>query len=144
MNLNNATLHEEIKDLNENTIIDALFETETNSTDEITFVKMNEISIELGRPTKQDNIQTISDSVVKVPDTSPQAIEKALRQLKRQLKDSELFQEMRDRRYFKKPSLARREQMQAAKRLNEKRVREEKLRDKRHTCWTIMTKDGAK
>jgi len=81
---------------------------------------------------------------VKVPDSSPQAVEKALRQLKRQLKDSELFQEMRDNRYFKKPSLARREAMQAAKRLNAKKVKEEKERDKRHTCWTILTKHGAK
>lgn len=56
-----------VKDLNENTIIDALFETETNSTDEVSFVKMNEISIELGRPTKQDDIQPITDNVVKVP-----------------------------------------------------------------------------
>ena len=79
---------------------------------------------------------------VKVPDTSPEAVEKALRQLKRQLKDSELFQEIRDRRYFKKPSLAKREKMQAAVRLNEKHVREQKRRDKLHQCWTILTKNG--
>lgn len=64
-----------IKDLNENTIIDALFETETNSIDEITFVRINEISIELGRPTKQDNIQPITDFVVKVPNGQIRSID---------------------------------------------------------------------
>ena len=81
---------------------------------------------------------------VKVPDNSPMAIEKALRQLKRQLKDSDLFQEIRDRRYFKKPSLEKREKMQAAKRWNAKEVREQKRRDKMQQCWTILTTNGPK
>ena len=81
---------------------------------------------------------------VKVPDNSPIALEKALRQLKRQLKDSDLFQEIRERRYFKKPSLEKREKMQAAKRWNAKEVREQRLRDKKQECWTILTANGPK
>lgn len=79
---------------------------------------------------------------VKVPDNSPQALEKALRQLKRQLKDSNLFQEVRDRRYHTKPSWEKREKMKNAIRLNEKHVREQRERDRKQECWTVLTVNG--
>jgi small subunit ribosomal protein S21 len=79
---------------------------------------------------------------VKVPDGSPEAIEKALRTLKRQMKDEGVVQEMRDRREYTKPSAERREKMKEAKRRNAKEVARQKRLDAKKVCWTILTENG--
>ena len=70
--------------------------------------------------------------------------ERMIKRFNKKVKRSGIFEEIRDRRYFKKPSLEKREKMQAAKRWNEKEVREQKRRDKMQQCWTILTTNGPK
>ena len=60
---------------------------------------------------------------VKVPDNSPAALEKSLRYLKRQMKDSDTIGKLRANKEFIKPSAKRRKQKQDA-------VRKQQLRDK--------------
>ena len=79
---------------------------------------------------------------VKVPDSSPEAIEKALKTLKRQTKDEGFLQELRDRREYTKPSAVRREKMKEAKRRNKKEVARQKRLDARKECWTVLTENG--
>lgn len=60
---------------------------------------------------------------VKVPDSSPIALEKSLRYLKRQMKDSDILNIVRSNQEYTKPSAKRRKKMQDA-------VRKQQLIDK--------------
>jgi len=62
-------------------------------------------------------------SGVKVPDASTGTLERALKYLKRQMKDSDTIGKLRANKEFIKPSAKRRKQMQDA-------VRKQQLRDK--------------
>ena len=75
---------------------------------------------------------------VKVPNASPGALEKSLKILKRQLKDTDMFGELRERRYFEKPSAKKRKQKQQAIRAQKKKERDRKRYEKLHPCWTVI------
>ena len=53
---------------------------------------------------------------VKVPDSSPAALEKSLRYLKRQMKDADVIGKVRAKQEYTKPSAVRRKKMSDAKR----------------------------
>ena len=76
-------------------------------------------------------------SGVKVPGNTPGDLEKALKIFKRQLKDTGKLEELRDRRYYEKPSAAKVKKMDKAIRLQQKKTRLEKAWDKKH-IWTSI------
>ena len=74
---------------------------------------------------------------VRVPDDKPGSLEKALRYLKRKMKDEDIFQKLRTNQYFEKPSSKRRKQKDEAIRWQQKIERDRKREDKNH-CWTAI------
>lgn len=67
------------------------------------------------RWTRQDFIVPGNPSAVKVPDASPGALEKSLRQLKQQTKDSGTMERFKDIQEFTKPSAKNRVKMKSAR-----------------------------
>ena len=80
---------------------------------------------------------------VKVPNDTSSALEKSLKILKIQLKDPEMFSELRERQYFENPSAKRRKQKQQAVRAQRKKERDRKRYDKENPCWTVIVKGKA-
>jgi small subunit ribosomal protein S21 len=76
-------------------------------------------------------------SGVKVPGSSSEDLEKALKIFKRQLKDTGTMEELRDRRNYIKPSKVKMVKMEKAIRMQAKQTRWEKRRDKNH-IWTAI------
>tara|TARA_R100001015_G_C4588412_1_gene144149 strand:+ start:52 stop:378 length:327 start_codon:yes stop_codon:yes gene_type:complete len=73
---------------------------------------------------------------VKVPDSNPGTLEKALRYLKRQLKDDNTMMRLKEKRYYEKPSLKR-------SRIKNEAIRNQQYQErisKRYgkTCWTAI------
>ena len=79
-------------------------------------------------------------SGVKVPGSSPGDIEKALKIFKRQMKDSGTMEELRDRRYYEKPSAKKTVKMEKAVRAQYKDDKRRKWQDKNY-IWTAIV-DG--
>ena len=77
---------------------------------------------------------------VRVPDNNPGSLEKALRYLKRKMKDEDIFQKLRSNEYYEKKSAKRRKQMDEAIRWQKKVERDRKARDKNY-IWTAIV-DG--
>ena len=75
---------------------------------------------------------------VKVPSEHPGDLEKALKVFKRQQKDQGIFDELRERRYYDKPSAKRYRLTNEARRHNAKQVEKQKVADKRNTTWTVI------
>ena len=73
---------------------------------------------------------------VKVPDSSPGTLEKALRYLKRQLKDDDTMMRLKSKSYYEKPSLKRKKIKEEAIRDQKYRTRISKKYDK--PCWTVI------
>ena len=76
-------------------------------------------------------------SGVKVPGTSPGDVEKALKIFKRQMKDTGTLEELRDRRYYEKPSKLKTIKLEKAIRAQSKEERRKKRIDKRY-IWTAI------
>jgi len=76
-------------------------------------------------------------SGVKVPGNSSEDLEKALKIFKRQLKDTGTMEELRDRKEYIKPSKIKMKNMEKAIRMQAKKTRWEKMRDKNH-IWTAI------
>ena len=74
---------------------------------------------------------------VRVPDNNPGSLEKALRYLKRKMKDEDIFQKLRSNEYYEKKSAKRRKQMDEAIRWQKKVERDRKARDKNY-IWTAI------
>ncbi len=74
---------------------------------------------------------------VKVPDEAPGTLEKALKYLKRQLKDDDTMMTLRNNRYYEKPSMRRRRELDEAKRWQWTLDRKAERYDKGH-CWTAI------
>ena len=49
-----------------------------------------------------------------------------------------MFGELRERRYFEKPSAKKRKQKQQAIRAQKKKERDRKRYEKLHPCWTVI------
>ena len=81
---------------------------------------------------------------VKVPDAESGTLERALKYLKRQLKDSEKLLLVKERRYFEKPSAKRRKKMDRAKAMQKRHDKIMARRDKSYQSWLVMTPRGAK
>ena len=79
---------------------------------------------------------------VKVPDTNSYTLERALRYLKRQLKDSEKIIKYRSKKEYIKPSLKRRREKEEAIRYQQYKVKNEK-RDMKGHIWTAIIKGKA-
>ena len=77
-------------------------------------------------------------NAVRVPGNTPGDLEKALKILKRQVKDSGIFEELRDRREFEKPSAIKRKKMNRAIRFQQKWERSRKAYDKANPCWSAI------
>jgi small subunit ribosomal protein S21 len=75
---------------------------------------------------------------VKVPDSNSGTLEKALRYLKRQLKDDGTMLKLKEKRYFEKPSMKRRIQKEEAIRNQQYQERIKKGYDRWHPCWTAI------
>ena len=73
---------------------------------------------------------------VKVPDSNPGTLEKALRYLKRQLKDDNTMMRLKEKRYHEKPSSKRRKLKDEAIRNQRYQERVSKRYEKR--CWTAI------
>ena len=75
---------------------------------------------------------------VKVPDSNPGTLEKALRYLKRQLKDDNTMMRLKSNRYYEKPSLKRRKRKEEAIRNQQYHERIKRGYDRHHPCWTVI------
>jgi len=75
---------------------------------------------------------------VKVPDESPGTLEKAMKYLKRQLKDDGTMLTLRSKQYYEKPSMRRTREMDAAKRAQWTEDRKAERADKGHVWTAIM------
>jgi len=81
---------------------------------------------------------------VKVPDEAPGTLEKALKYLKRQLKDSEKLFLYKNKRYYEKKSHTKRVKMQRAVAMQRRDDAIQRRMYGKNQCWLVMTKDGAK
>jgi len=77
-------------------------------------------------------------SGVKVPGNTPGDLEKALKIMKRQMKDSGVIAEFKSRREYEKPSAINRKKMNKAVRMQQKWERDKRTYDKHHPCWTAI------
>ena len=75
---------------------------------------------------------------VKVPDTSTGTLERALRYLKRQMKDSEILMKYRSKKEYMKPSMKRRIEKNEAIRNEQYKRRMESQREKGYVWTTIV------
>ena len=74
---------------------------------------------------------------VKVPDSDPGTLEKAMKYLKRQMKDDGTIMRLKDKRYYEKPSMRRRRELDAAIRWQWTLDRKAERADKGHV-WTAI------
>ena len=81
---------------------------------------------------------------VKVPDSDKFTLEKALKYLKRQLKDSEKLLLVKERRYFEKPSAKRVKKMERARAMQKSHDAMIRRLDKQYESWLVMTPQGAR
>lgn len=81
---------------------------------------------------------------VKVPDSDSFTLEKALKYLKRQLKDSEKLFLYKNKRYYEKPSQVRKVKMERAVAMQRREDAIQRRMYGKNNCWLVMTKDGAK
>ena len=81
---------------------------------------------------------------VRVPDPDKYTLEKALKYLKRQLKDSEKLLLVKERRYFEKPSSKRVKKMERARALQKRHDAMQRRTDKHYESWLVMTPRGAR
>ena len=75
---------------------------------------------------------------VRVPSEDRGDLEKALKVFKRQQKDQGIFDELRAKRYYEKPSAARYKAKSEAKRHNDKQTQKNKVLDKQYKSWTVV------
>ena len=80
---------------------------------------------------------------VKVPDSSTYSLERAMKYLKRQLKDSEKIMRYKGKKEYIKPSAVKRKQKSDAVRKQQYHSYLEAKRDKGYV-WMAMTKNGAR
>lgn len=81
---------------------------------------------------------------VKVPSEHISDLEKALKVLKRQQKDQGVFDEVRAKRYYDKPSAKRYRLKNEAMRNNAKQLIKQRQLDKLHVSWTAIIDGKAK
>ena len=79
-------------------------------------------------------------SAVKVPDNSPGTLERALKYLKRQMKDADIVAQFRARKEFIKPSVKKRRMKKEAIRNLAYETKKRKEAEKNH-MWTVIV-DG--
>jgi ribosomal protein S21 len=82
-------------------------------------------------------------SGVKVPDPSMGTLERALKYLKRQMKDADVIGQYRSRKEYIKPSFKKRIQREDAIRQNQWKLKQEKRNEKGYV-WTAIVKDKAR
>jgi len=75
---------------------------------------------------------------VRVPSAESHDLEKALKVFKRQQKDQGIFDELRAKRYYEKPSSTRYKAKSEAKRHNAKQLIKDKAIEKRQVSWTAV------
>lgn len=75
---------------------------------------------------------------VNVPDESPGTLERALKYLKRQMKDSDTIGKFRSKQEYVKPSFKKRVLKNEAIRKNQYHLKMEKLREKGYVWTTIV------
>jgi len=80
---------------------------------------------------------------VKVPDSNYGTLEKALRYLKKQLRDDDTMMTLRSKQYYEKPSQKRKIQKEEAIRNQQYHERIKKGYDKWHPCWTAIVNGQA-
>ena len=80
---------------------------------------------------------------VKVPDSSTYSLERALKYLKRQLKDSDKLASYRAKKEYIKPSQVRRKEKEEAERNNQYQLRMEKRHEKGYV-WVAIEDGKAK
>jgi len=73
-------------------------------------------------------------------DSFNDSLEKAMKYLKRQLKDDDTMMTLRNNRYYEKPSMRRRRELDEAKRFQWTEDRKAERANKGH-CWTAIV-DG--
>tara|TARA_B100000780_G_C20852391_1_gene338770 strand:+ start:80 stop:460 length:381 start_codon:yes stop_codon:yes gene_type:complete len=95
------------------------------------------------RHTRADFYISGNPDGVKVPDGKPGTLEKALKYLKRQMKDSDILFKYREKAYYEKPNQVRKVKMERAKAMQHKYDAMQKRKYNKHSCWLVMTKNGA-
>ena len=78
---------------------------------------------------------------VKVPGPESGDLEKALKVFKRQMKTQGIFEEVRERMVYEKPSAARYKAKNSAKRAMQNQTKKDKALDKGYVTWTAIV-DG--
>jgi len=81
---------------------------------------------------------------VKVPDSDPGTLEKALKYLKRQMKDSDILFRYKEKAYYEKPSHKKKVKMERARAMQKKYDAQQRRQFGKNTSWLVMTKHGAK
>ena len=95
------------------------------------------------RHTRADFYLSGNPDGVKVPDAKPGTLEKALKYLKRQMKDSDVLFKYKEKAYYEKPSQKRKVKMERARAMQHKYDSMQKRLHNKNTCWLVMTKNGA-
>jgi ribosomal protein S21 len=81
---------------------------------------------------------------VKVPDGELGTLERAMKYLKRQLKDSEKMFLYKNRRYYEKPSHKKKVKMERARAMQKREHAIQERMYGKNQCWFVLTDKGAK
>ena len=92
------------------------------------------------RHTRADFYLAGNPDGVKVPDSSPGTLEKAMKYLKRQMKDSEVLLKYKEKAYYEKKSQKRKVKMERAVAMQKKYDSQQKSMYGKNQCWFIMAK----
>ena len=96
------------------------------------------------RHTRADFYLSGNPSGVRVPDSEPGTLEKALKYLKRQMKDSDTLFRYKEKAYYEKPSHKKKVKMERARAMQKKYDALQKRMYGKNNCWMVITKNGAK
>jgi len=75
---------------------------------------------------------------VKVPSEDRDDLEKSLKVFKRQMRDSGIFETLREKRYYDKPSAKKYRKNAEAKRHNQNQLKRDANTDKGYKCWVAI------
>tara|TARA_R110002074_G_scaffold76374_1_gene173781 strand:+ start:562 stop:900 length:339 start_codon:yes stop_codon:yes gene_type:complete len=80
---------------------------------------------------------------VNVPSADNDDLEKSLKVFKRQMRESGIFETVREKKYYEKPSAKKYKAKNEAIRYQKNQLKKERIADKAYGCWTAIVKNQA-
>jgi small subunit ribosomal protein S21 len=80
---------------------------------------------------------------VNVPSEDKDDLEKSLKVFKRQMRESGIFETLREKKYYEKPSARKYRAKAEAVRYAKNQLKKERAEEKAYGCWTAIIKDQA-